>query len=232
VEVTRRAWTAKEDALLRRLYPDTPTVAIARRLERSLSTVYQRAYLLGLKKSAAYLASPASCRTNGRQGMGTRFQLGHKSWNTGTHWTAGGRSAETRFKPGVRMGVAAKNWRPVGTILTDGEGYQRIKVREAKPGEHYGFGNVRVWPLMQRHVWEQAHGPIPKGYNVVFKDGNKQNVALNNLELVSRADMMRRNTVHNLPKPLANTIQLLGALNRQIRKREGHGDEKQDRRPA
>ena len=26
-----------------------------------------------------------------------------------------------------------------------------------------------------RHVWEQAHGAVPEGYVVAFRDGNRQN---------------------------------------------------------
>lgn len=226
----RRPWTSDEDALVRALYPESPTADIARRLCRSIRSVYQRAYAFGLHKSAAYLASPAACRTNGRQGLGTRFQKWLTPWNKGTHYVAGGRSVLTRFQPGERRGIAAKNWRPVGTILTDSDGYQRIKVREARQGEAHGFGNVRVWPLLQRHVWAQAHGPIPDGHSICFRDGNKANCAIDNLECVSRVELMRRNTVHNYPKPLASAIQLLGALNRNIRRRE-RGQE-QNHRPT
>ena len=40
-----------------------------------------------------------------------------------------------------------------------------------------------------------------------------------------RRVMMQRNSVHNLPKELAQTVQLLGALTRQIRKRAGHAQQ-------
>lgn len=234
VTATRRAWTVQEDAVLRQRFADEPTATIAAAVGRSMGAVYQRAYALGLKKSAAYLASPASGRTNGRQGMGTRFSKGHvpanKGLKRGRGW-APGRMAEGQFKPGCRQGVAAKNWCPVGTIRTDAEGYTRIKVREARAGEAYGFGNTKVWPLLNRHVWEQAHGPIPAHHSVAFRDGNKLNCALENLELISRRDLMKRNSVHNLPKPIAQAIQLIGALNRQIRKRANDG-QKQDRRSA
>lgn len=140
--------------------------------------------------------------------------------------------SETQFRKGERSGVASRNWRPLGTILTDHEGYLRIKVREAQPGEAYGFGNTRVWPLMQRHVWEQAHGPIPPGHAIAFRNRDKKDVRLENLELLTRAELMARNSVHNLPKPLASAIQLLGALKRQIRKRTKAHDPEQDRTPA
>lgn len=231
----KRLWSEWEDEVLRQRYPDEPTEVLARELRRAVCAVFNRAQKLGLSKSAAYLESPAACRLRRGDNVGAkhRFPKGHVPANKGLRrpgWTRG-RMRETQFKKGERQGVAAQNWRPVGTILTDTDGYQRIKVREAQPGEAYGFGNVRVWPLLNRHVWEQERGPIPPGHSVVFKDGHKANCAIENLELVSRADLMRRNSVHNYPPALKQTIRLLGALKRQIRKRTPDAEE-QDRRPA
>jgi len=219
--------------VIRARVPHEPTAMVARALGRSLSSTYQRAHVLGAQKSAAYLASAEAGRLGHGQGGATRFRPGNVPANKGLRrpgWGPG-RMKATQFKPGVRQGVAAKNWRPVGTILSDSEGYQRIKVREARPGEPYGFGNVRVWPLLQRHVWAEAYGPIPPGHSVVFRDGNRRHCALENLELVTRAELMRRNSIHNLPPELKETVQLLGRVKRQIRKR-GRDATEQDHRPA
>jgi len=133
---------------------------------------------------------------------------------------------ETQFRKGERRGVANENWKPIGTIATDTEGYQRIKVREGNPGEATGFGNVRIWPLLSRHLWEQHNGPLPPSHAVAFKDGDRANCSIENLELVSRAELMRRNTIHNrYPKEVVNTIMLLGAVKRKLRERnEKHND--------
>lgn len=235
--VIRRPWTRREDAIIRRRYPSQPTAVIAREIDRSTRAVYVRARQLGVAKSAAYLSGVQSGRfRRGSQHVGSAywFPKGHTPANKGVKRGKGwapGRMRDGQFKPGVRLGVAAKNWRPVGTILPDSDGYLRIKVREAQRGEATGYGNVRVWPMLQRHVWEQAHGPIPPGHTVCFIDGDRTHCTLDNLELVSRADLLARNSVHRLPKPLASAIQLLGALTRQIRKRSRDGEE-QDRRPA
>ncbi len=224
----KRLWNPDDDEQLAVRYPNEPTSALARELGRSLTAVYTRARLLGLTKSAAYLASPAACRLRrgDHVGAATRFPKGHVPANKGLRrpgWGPG-RMKETQFKKGERRGIAVRNWRPIGTILTDPEGYRRIKVREARPGEAYGFGNTRVWPLMQRHVWEQAHGPVPAGHVVAFKNKDRSDVRLENLELITRQELMARNTVQNLPKPIARAIQLLGALKRQIR-RKTHAQE-------
>jgi hypothetical protein len=140
-------------------------------------------------------------------------------------WHAG-RMQETQFKKGDRSGIAAKNWRPIGTILPDAEGYLRIKVREAVHGkEPTGFGNTKVWPLYGRYVWEQHKGPIPPKHLVLFKDGDRSRCVIENLELLSMADNARRNSMWNrLPPELARVIQLNGALKRQIRRLSGRNE--------
>lgn len=231
----KRLWEPEDDALLVARYPHEKTATVARVLRRSLPSVFNRARKLGLRKTVEYLASADAYRLRRGDNVGkaTRFPKGHVPANKGLRrpgWGPG-RMKETQFKKGERRGFALCNWRPVGTILVDPDGYQRIKVREAKPGEPTGFGNPRAWSQLHRHVWECAHGPVPQGHVVVFRNGDKRDVRLENLQLVSRRELMARNTVHNLPKPLAQTIQLLGALKRQIRRKE-ESREEQDRRSA
>lgn len=221
----KRLWNPEDDALLVARYPNERTFFVARDLRRTVSSAYQRASLLGLVKTAEYLASAEACRLRrgDHVGAATRFPKGHVPANKGLRrpgWGPG-RMKDTQFKPGVRQGIAARNWRPVGTVLVDSDGYLRVKVREARPGEAYGFGNSRAWPQLHRHAWERVHGPVPPGHAVFFRNGDRRDVRLENLQLVSRRELMARNTVHNLPKPLAQTIQLLGALNRQIQRRDG-----------
>jgi len=53
----RRRWTAAEIAQLRRLYPDALTETLARRLKRSVCSVYGMANLMGVRKSERYFSS-------------------------------------------------------------------------------------------------------------------------------------------------------------------------------
>lgn len=213
VAKSRRPWSLGELAALRRLYPDTPTAKIAARLRRTLTTVYQAAYRLGLKKSAAYLSSPASGRTNGRQGMGTRFLRGMTPWNKGAHYMPGGNIRAGWFKPGHRnAGHPTKAERPLGAERINVDGYRERKVT------HSGRGSER-WRAVHVLMWESANGTVPRGHAVIFKNGDKTDIRLENLECLSRADLMRRNTYHRYPKEIALAIQLRGALQRQINKR-------------
>jgi len=40
-----------------------------------------------------------------------------------------------------------------------------------------------VWRRKHHLIWEEAHGPIPEGHRIYFKDGNKMNIVLSNLAL-------------------------------------------------
>lgn len=221
----RRFWAPEDDALLRSLYPDLPTVEVARRLGRSLAATYNHARVLGLEKSAAFLASPAAGRTNGRQGIGTRFPKGNVPHNKGKPYPVAATNPNcrrTQFKKGERQGVAVKLWKPIGTERISKDGYLERKVNNDLPLQ-------RRWRAVHLIVWEAANGPLPRGHAVVFKNGDKTDRRLDNLECVTRADLMRRNTVHNLPKPIAQAVQLVGALQRKINRR---AREEQNRRPA
>jgi hypothetical protein len=95
-----------------------------------------------------------------------------------------------------------------------------IRVRRDSSGRQYQYIRVSLgkWELLHRWVWTVMKGEIPSKHLVVFKDGNPGNCNIDNLEVITRAENMRRNTYHNYPKDIALMVQLRGALNRQINK--------------
>jgi hypothetical protein len=222
----RRFWTASEDALMRRFYPHTPTTRLAARLRRTVQSVYQRADGLGLFKTAEYMAGPHACRLRRGDNIGApyRFPKGHVPANKGLcrpGWSPG-RMRETQFKKGNRP----QTWKPIGTEVLDDDGYLKRKVSDDQTPSR------RNWVYVHVQAWTEKHGPVPADHAVCFKDGNKKNVAIGNLELRSRKQLMARNTVHNLPPEIVQVVQLNGALNRQIRKREKENGQKQNDGPA
>ncbi len=227
----KRLWDAEDDARVRRLYPDTPTAALARKLRRSPLSVYQRAQMLGVKKSARFLATAASgrIRREDHRGRLAWFSKGHATWNKGCvrpGWHRG-RMKETQFKKGELAGAAQAKWVPVGTVVADPDGYIKVKI-----SDHRDRPSRFNWKFAHVLIWEEAHGPVKKGHAIVFKNGDKFDIRLGNLEQLTREQLMLRNSVHNLPKPLVRTIQLLGALRRQLRKREQHHGQDQHQRSA
>ncbi len=214
--MTRRPWSRQDESLLRRIYPDTPTAQVAGRLTRTVAAVYAHADKLGLNKSPAYLASPAACRFRRGDHVGARFrfQKGHIPAHKGLRrpgWACG-RMRETQFKKGQLNGMAARRFMPIGSTRTC-QGYLYRKVA-AIPGPW-----THNWKQVHVLLWESLHGPVPPGHVVVFKNGDRTDIRPENLELIHRRALMARNTVHNLPKPLAQTVQLLGALRRKINRR-------------
>lgn len=218
----RRFWTPDEDAVLLWLYPNMKTEHLAPYFDRSVRSLYQRATLLGVKKSAEWRGSDEACLLKRQSEVGEpyRFKPGHIPVNKGLRrpgW-APGRMAETQFKKGQMAGAALRKWKPVGTKRVSKDGYLEVKFRE-RDGR---YGN---WRGVHTMLWEEKHGPVPKGYALAFKDGDKTHIRLSNLELISRAELMRRNSVHNLPQELQVVIQLTGALKRKVRAlSEAHAD--------
>lgn len=214
-----KSWTPEDIALLAREYPDTETAKIAASLGRTLVQVYRKARALGLKKSEQYLASPYACRLRRGDNVGAayRFKKGGLSWNKGLQgWTAGGRSVETRFKPGHKP----KNWLPIGSTRLTKQGYLQRKLTDT------GYP-PRDWKPVHVLLWVEHYGPIPPGYAVGFLTATRSTIAIDNLVLLSRADLMRRNTYHNnYPKEIGELIRIRGQITRQINKRTRN--EKQD----
>lgn len=117
-----------------------------------------------------------------RYGLSTgndgRFKKGHVPANKGTHPPTRGRMAETQFKKGGRP----HNWRPVGSVFVRADGYAWRKIAEPN-----------VTREEHKCVWEEHNGPIPKGMNIIFLDGNRQNCSIENLALVSKRENVAMN---------------------------------------
>lgn len=212
----RRVWTEAECHLMRKLYPDLKAADVAERLGRNVCQVHAKAKAMGLRKSETFNASELSGRAgNGRviaNSEAHRWKPGLVSWNKGKHYRPGGRAVAHQFKPGAMP----HNWRPVGTEIVDEFGYLKRKIRDDAPkGRSY-----QNWRFVHVLLWEETHGPLPAGHAVAFANGDKTDLRLDNLELVSRKELMRRNSIHTLlPPELVQVVQLHGALKRKINRR-------------
>ena len=111
----------------------------------------------------------------------TQFKKGHVPYNKGKKGISYPGMEPTQFKKGSKPW----NYRPVGTERINTDGYVEIKV--ADPNK---------WRAKHVLIWEAANGPIPKGYALIFADGNKLHVELSNLLLVTRGQLVRLNQNH------------------------------------
>jgi hypothetical protein len=73
---------------------------------------------------------------------------------------------------------------------------------------------------LHSEIWIAENGPLPPDHICVFRDGDHTNLSIDNIECISRQEHMHRNSVHRLPKELAEVAQLRGALKRRINKLE------------
>lgn len=167
-----------------------------------------------LNQVRAYLKNHG-CKS-GRTG---NFVKGHTPHNTGQKgWDAGGRSAETRFKGGRRPQDSA-NYVPIGSTKLSKDRYLMRKVTDDHPVP------ARRWDAEHRLVWAAAHGPIPDGHVVVFLDGDKLNIALDNLRCVPRGVLQylnktgMNNTTGEARKAAILTAELITLANRKARDR-------------
>lgn len=125
-------------------------------------------------------------RHNIRNGLRGWYQKEHEPANKGktideymTPETAA-KVRQTAFK----KGHIPKNQVPVGTEVVNAysDWYRLRKVSMT------GKQNER-WKFVHRLVWEEHHGPIPKGCCIIFRDGNKMNCDISNLAMVERGEL-------------------------------------------
>ena len=202
-------WNSERLDKLKKLYPNHTNEEIAQILGTTYSAVNGIAFKLRLFKSKEF-----------------KFQCASKRFFHKTHRTVGGvknlisprpgqteymseeqlaKTKATRFK----KGHIPKNHKPVGYERITRDGY--IEVKTAEPN---------VFELKHRLVWIEHNGEIPPGYNIQFKDGNRQNVSIENLYMISRSEQLKKeNSLYaRYPEDVQYLIKLKGALNRQINK--------------
>ena len=105
---------------------------------------------------------------------GTEFKKGNIPWSKGRKGLSYPEMVKTQFQKGHQP----HNYRPIGSEVTSADGCVWVKIADP---------NIRR--EKHRIVWEAHNGPIPKGYVILFADKNKSNCELENLILVSRAEM-------------------------------------------
>ena len=108
---------------------------------------------------------------------GCLYKKGCIPWNKATKGLT--KANKTSFKKGERP----KSWRPVGSERVDRDGYTLIKISNEG-------GMRKRWALKHRVVWEENYKmKVPKGSVIIFADGDKSNLDIENLICVSRNEL-------------------------------------------
>lgn len=205
-------WTEAENEILRNDFPNNKTKDVAIKLGKTSNAVSYMANKMGIKKSKEYKSKIGSWFIENliEGGKKSRFKKGSAPANKGKKVSKEvyERTKHTFFQKG-NVPVNLKY-----------DGHERLTKN--------GFIMIRKSPgkyvLKHRDMWIQNYGEIPVGYVIVFKDKDRSNIVLENLEMISMSQNMLNNSIQNYPEEIKSSMKLIKKLNKIIY-------EKQNRRP-
>lgn len=168
----KRITTPEMDAFILENYKGTGHKAMADLVNERFGTSFTK------EQIKAYYA-----RNKLDSGLTGRFDKGHEPWTKGKHWAEymSEESQANSRRTCYEHAHIPDNLLPVGSIRKTKDGYLIKKVKER------GYQWER-WKLLHRLVWEENNGPIPEGYIVGFRDGNKENCEPDNLVLMTMGE--------------------------------------------
>lgn len=163
-------------------------------------------------------------RTSSRNPRTTpsRFQKGHTPFSKGKKWDefmppeSQARSRTTTF----RKDEKPHNTLPLGSIRIL-SGYWVIKVSDE--GTQY-----QKWKFIHRLLWERENGPIPDGMNVVFRNGDRNDMRIENLMLMNKKEMGRYMPVNDSEPEMQRLSEVVARLAAKIAEKTGGDNEEQD----
>lgn len=213
-------WQQNELDTLKMMYPDTKTEVIAKKLNRSVRSVYSMAHIMNLVKSDEFRKGTEGgiWRQGKIIGVEHRFKKGLEPHNKGRKQKEymskanQKKCAKTQFRKGNEP-HNTKHDKAI-TLRNDasaGKQYYHIRIAKAK------------WVSLHNYLYEQKHGKIPKGHIVIFKDNNPLNCVIENLELISRKEHMLRNSIQRYPEEIKDILRIKSKLNKTISKLQNNG---------
>jgi len=164
-----------------------PRKELTQLLNKKFNTEFTQNAIAGLCQRNSWLT--------GRTGY---FKKNHLPHNKGKKMDVG--ANRTSFK----KGHVPKNVKPVGFERIDSEGYVYIKT---EPGKN-------KFKLKHRLVYESHYGPIPDDSIITFKDGDKQNCAIENLECIKKTENLKLNQYRysEIAEPIKPSVKALVKL--------------------
>jgi hypothetical protein len=197
----RRKWTKEELEYVKLNYSDRYTKDIADAINRSPRAVYQAAINLKVRKSPEFIKISLEREAEKLKVLGaaSRFKAGHNTYNKG-------QKMSKEMYEMVKVSMFKKGNEPHNMKY---DGHERL---DPKDGYIYIRISKGKYVLKHRLVWEQNNGPIPKGNIIIFKDKNKYNLNIDNLQMITKRENMHRNTVTKYPLELQQLIKLNNKL--------------------
>ena len=142
-------------------------------------------------------------------GLTGRFEKGITPHNKGKKFPGTGN--RTTF----RKGATPHNKMEVGEDAITTDGYVKTKIAEPD-----------VWEYKHKLIWKEKNGPIPEGHSVIFADGNKLNLSIDNLLLVSKAELLmlnRRRLISENSELTKTGLNVVKVMNKVYKIKKGGG---------
>jgi AraC-like DNA-binding protein len=177
----RTTFTAQDDAFLKENYLKIPVKRMAIILGHNSAPTFNRMMILKLEVPKEVALS---------RKLKTQFKKGQVPHNKGkniSEWM------DPEKYERLKSNQFKKGSLPHNT-LEDGV----IKKREDKTGVSYLYIRIAKanWQLLQREVYRKEIGPLKPTDVVRFKNGNTLDCSPGNLEKITKAENMRRNSIH------------------------------------
>lgn len=181
-------FTEEQLAYIREHYARTQNKVLADKFGCSIHMIENKSFELNLKKDKDFVRdmSRENMQRITNLGMVYRYQKGQSPANKGKKQKeymspeAIERTKASRFQKGHLPKNTLHDHAITIRIDSKGNSYKWIRIGLAK------------WVPYHRYLWEQHNGPIPKGYNIQFRDGNTLNCEdINNLYMISRGEQMK-----------------------------------------
>lgn len=113
-------------------------------------------------------------------------------------------------KTSFKKGNKPHNYMPVGSERVNGDGYVDVKIADPN-----------IWKAKHILLWEEAYGLIPEGHCLIFLDRNRQNVSLDNLQMISRTQLaiLNKNSLISDNQEITETGIIIASIYSEIGKR-------------
>jgi hypothetical protein len=120
-----------------------------------------------------------------KSGRTAHFKAGVPSWSAGT------KGVLKANRGSFKKGQVPHNHLPIGSERKVCDGY--IEIKTAEP---------HTWVGKHRLIWEETRGPIPHNHNIRFRDGDPENLTIDNLFMVNKSEHQILNTMKFIEQPV------------------------------
>lgn len=236
-------WTKEMDQFLQDHFDEMTNAELAKELGLKLTSVRTRLYSLGLKRQEMEYWTDEQIeflkenyQKIGDTEMADIFEL---KWHKAKGWTKKHIEKKRRYLKLKRNkqeleSIRERN-RQKGDWRISAKYARSLRITHpiAELNERRVWFRVDGSPIaviktvngmehLHRYLWEKHKGKVPKGMNVVIIDDNRLDFTIEDLVLMTDAELATHNSKRRTPPELRETMKLIKNINRKIYKDEQH----------